>query len=61
MDRPVRVALYARVSTGGPDFHLQVETQFIILREHARAIGAEVHRDTPTSNRAPRTFPRYRR
>ena len=46
MDRPGRVALYARVSTGGPDFHLQVETLFIILREHARAIGAEVRRES---------------
>ena len=46
MDRPRRVARYARVSTGDPDFHLQVETQFIILREHARAIGAEVRRES---------------
>ena len=45
MGRPGRVALYARVSTGDPDFHLQVETQFIILREHARILGADVHRE----------------
>ena len=45
MDRPGRVALYTRVSTGDPDFHLSLETQFIILREHAKARGADVHRE----------------
>ena len=39
------MALYARVSPDDPDFHLQVETRFIILREHARVIEAEVHRE----------------
>ena len=36
MDLPRRVALYARASPDDQDCHLSVETQFIILREHAR-------------------------
>ena len=36
MDLPRRVDLYARASPDDQDCHLSVETQFIILREHAR-------------------------
>ena len=43
MDLPRRVALYARASTDDQDYHLSVETQFIILREHAMTLGADVH------------------
>ena len=45
MDRPRRVALYAKVPTDDPDDRLQVETQCIILREHARTLGADVHEE----------------
>ena len=38
MDRPKRVALYARVPTDDPDDRLQVETQFIILRDVQRQL-----------------------
>ena len=45
MDRPGRVALYAKVPTDDPDDRLQVETQFIILREHASDLGVDVQKD----------------
>ena len=45
MDRPGRVALYAKVPTDDPDDRLQVETQSIILREHAKTLGADVHEE----------------
>ena len=45
MDRPRRAALYARVPTDDPDNRLQVETQFIILREHPSDLRADVHKE----------------
>ena len=58
MDLPRRVALYARASPDDQDCHLSVETQFIILREHARTLGTNVHEknaDTgPASGDRPR-------
>jgi DNA invertase Pin-like site-specific DNA recombinase len=45
VDLPRRVALYARASTDDQDYHLSVETQFIILREHAMTLGADVHEE----------------
>ena len=45
MDLPRRVALYARAPTDDQDCHLSVETQFIILREHASDLRSDVHKE----------------
>ena len=58
VERPRRVVLYASVSTDEPDFHLQVETRFMILREHARVHAARVHREHADTGPADTDSPR---